>query len=592
MMIQQYRQAVQEIRWTPQQRAAMMEKLRMPQEPAHASGGIQKDENARFFKAITTQTEDTEMKIRRSVRMMWLGLAAALLATGGAVAAVVGYAKRHPHLLETTLRNGITLRLTDEESEDVFTFHTTNNLNAAGFDSLVVPNGTGWFFRKSTIAEAVPEDKLDRSRTYVVFLDYNACSTLYYADQETGEAVPVCARPNCMHDGNIFCPATTGTYALAPVCWHDGYLYALTTKYRNPEKHEHPTSVNNGEVPAEECSQVLVRIAPDGTEITELADFGQGEGTSRCIFHRGYIWCIVQRKQQGEEIENPISHRKAVFESGGWQLWGYELSTGRSAIIFDGMGDPSINHINDAPDHLFGAGDYLYFCRGMDDWSGGQGLSRISLLTGEVTSTEEEIMITGNHLAALSKTHAVRTETRTDGAETVTDYYLMNLETGEEIRLFDSLETHAFSESEREKNDDTMSVRMMDENYIYAETYSNYYTEQYRREKEFRIYDYDGKLVKTVQTGLMNEFDAEDYKDEKTGNYMHLRYNDYYEMVSVDHGILYILHTVGGDSELLKKHKAERNNEILYCSVDDLLNGKTEWKQAYSLNEEVRGNAN
>ena len=219
---------------------------------------------------------------------------------------------------------------------------------------------------------------------------------LMYRDFASGKSVPVCAKPNCKHDGSEYCTASSHVYAPSHLEYHDGYLYALTTKFLHPEKRGMNsldfnvfvcTDPETGEAQmvesTEDCHQVLLRYSPDGTQIEELYDFGTGKGISRCLFHRGYIWCLVQLQTSGESTENTITNDSSSFINGGWQLWGYELASGKTVLLCDGRPKPGVNHVNPTPSDFSASGDYLYFCRCGTDWSGSQNaLSRISLLTG------------------------------------------------------------------------------------------------------------------------------------------------------------------------------------------------------------------
>lgn len=569
---QLYRSAVQQICWSPQKRAEIEEMLR---HSAPAAGMETVSRQNRRTKTNQNQHRVTEgelMASKRVRRIMWIGLAAAVLATGGIIAGAAAYAKKHPHIRNITWENGISLNLTDQVSTEPFRRWTTNP------DSwCILPSESGWFFRK-TIEFPSEEGQ---------WFNQNNVDALYYADRESGKSVPVCARPNCKHDGSEYCTATTKTYANSFMTWYDGYLYTVTTKYLHPEQRFYQPQTESGEDFAQgDCRQVLLRYSPDGTEITELAEFGNGIGIGWCTVHRGYIWCIVQRQEQGEEIENPITHNTSVFTSGGWQLWGYELATGRSAVIFDGMGKPDINHVNSAPSGLYGIGDYLYFARMNDDWSGPQGLCRISLLTGETTQGDEDVLIPGSHFVTLSRTHALRYDERKENNSVYNDYTVVNLETGEEKLILSAKVSGDLS--------DICGISVMDDRYLYAENGTNRATEEGFR-KTITLMDTDGKPVKKVETDFISKsYEVREKTKEKSyTDYETLYYREFFSLIGSDGVNLYATYTVTGDEKLLEKEGKEKTNDMLYCPVDSLLNDdKPEWKLAYSMREEAADNAN
>ena len=47
------------------------------------------------------------------------------------------------------------------------------------------------------------------------------------------------------------------------------------------------------------------------------------------------------------------------------------------------MGDPTLNHVDDRPNDIFGAGDYLFLSMGNQDWVSGGGYRKLNLLTGD-----------------------------------------------------------------------------------------------------------------------------------------------------------------------------------------------------------------
>lgn len=593
-----YRQTVRSIRWSPSKRAEIEARLREADYESESHPQPFEDweheisdpnEAYRQQRWEMIKSEEYDMKHRRMTRIMTIGILAAMLATGGAIGAAVAYAKKHPQTLNITWKNGITLNLTNQEFEEPFGMKYSANANYTSTDQIITETETGWFYHKG-LYDGTPSD--DDLRWWG-----DSTTTLFYTDKESGQTVPVCARPNCLHDGNEYCPATTYTYAHSYLTYYDGYLYAVTTKYLHPENrysnHVAARDTSNG---PDVCRQVLIRYSPDGTDITELADFGNGIGAAKCIVHRGYVWCIVQRQEYGEEVENPITHDVSRFESGGWQLWGYELATGKSAILYDAMGDPTIAHVNATPTEFMAYGDYLYFLRNGDDWSGAQGLCRLSLLTGEVTNGEEEVLITGWRYVCMSPTHAIRykdikADENVFDSETITGYYLLDLESREETFIGDS-QKFAEDASTDDMQFDSVTVNFMNREYLFASDMdgSGRIGNATPHEILF-IMDYDGNLLRTVDTGFTKASEQYVTKDDDGGSIYH-GYVEGIHILAVTDDTVYIAHSVNGTTDELQKRGKERISDVLYCTIDSLMNDETpDWQRAYSIEQEVRGNA-
>ncbi len=426
---QEYRRAVRQIRWTDAKRKEIEAALSRPFASSEAANDW--PESAEHHKVIVThdsakRTEENEMKQHKSRKLLLFGLAAAVLATGGAVAAVAGNVRNRTKTVDITHENGTILHLTDENNTPYYKCKDTiqYSLNKYGDPkTYVTPVEGGCFYYQETVDHG-EED-------YV----------LMYSDFASGQSVPVCAKPNCKHDGSEFCTASSRVYAPSHLEYHDGYLYSMTTKFLHPENRDMTCSdlgihgmisrENDHEfhpLPPEEGRQVLLRYSPDGTQIEELHDFGTGIGVSDCIYHRGYIWCIVQLQSSGESSENAITGDFANFVNGGWQLWGYELSTGKLVCLSNGMTLPDKNHVNNKPVDFVASGDYLYMCRDSLDWSGTTGsVVRISLLTGK----EESVVSGDDYAGGLTQDKAFCNRMRKVNGVQFYEYCTTDLLTGE-----------------------------------------------------------------------------------------------------------------------------------------------------------------
>lgn len=399
-----YQNAVRQIQWPEAKRRKIEEILSAAPQSDKSSEDAWKESHVNPRVAVShssaKRTEVFEMKQKKSRRILFAGVAAAVLATCGAVAGIAAFSQKKMHTIDVTHKSGTVLHLTDEENVPFFTSvygfladdiynqsypHSSKNFDCRG---MITAADTGWFYRQPRVLDTSNDTYYNKATA----CDY----VLMYADKETGESVPVCAKPNCKHDGSDSCVASTRVYAPSFMEYHDGYLYTLTTKFLHPEERKHPEmcwegdSSVAGDIKSEDCRQVLLRYSPDGTEIKELYDFGSGKGVSKCLFHRGYLWCLVQLQKTGEDINHEVTGDASQFISGGWQLWGYELATGKAVCLYDARPDEKYDQVNNLPRFFTAGGDYLYFCRKLVDWSGSMdSLQRISLLDGQESTAVE-----------------------------------------------------------------------------------------------------------------------------------------------------------------------------------------------------------
>lgn len=355
-------------------------------------------------------------KEARKGRMLALILAAAVLALGGTAAAVAyGVHRRvQQHDLESTLTEEQTPpdlenalihpQLTDQQDEP----------ECHGF----AKTETGFFYHAGV--EDYPLDKNNRA----------ASRALWYYDEEEKQSVVVCAKPNCLHDGNEYCTATTQNYSICsePV-YLDGYVYAAAQDRReviqNPE--------NCTDFPT-----VLLRYAPDGTEVTEIAELMHSEYecsvNAEIIAHRGQLWIMTAYTQyiysNDDNFEMVTSEQRGAFSmfcyepvpqkltqlcTSGEPIKDYHQFTWQSGCSFKGYGD------------------YVYFLKSDSDWRDpikGAGVFCIDCRTGIIVQAAEaksgkcrSYTISGKHIYYLY-VDSYYSETR----DLICDY---NMETGE-----------------------------------------------------------------------------------------------------------------------------------------------------------------
>lgn len=103
--------------------------------------------------------------------------------------------------------------------------------------------------------------------------------SLKYYDTGTGRTIYLCAKPECLHDGNIYCPATSSSYFVSASQYYEDNIY-LSVMYYDDEG----------------AQTKLVRAAKNGTELTEIAGFGRYHfGEDGVFFSRSMMFMVIHR---------------------------------------------------------------------------------------------------------------------------------------------------------------------------------------------------------------------------------------------------------------------------------------------------------
>ncbi len=214
-----------------------------------------------------------------------------------------------------------------------------------------------------------------KTETGIYFLSRSG-GMMYY-DSESGEALYLCAKPNCLHDGNEYCVATTDAYRIrsAPV-YLDGYIYAAAEK-RSDE----------GQI-----SAVLLRYEPDGTAVKEVCGVYSGvtetensllQGNAELVAHRGVIWIRYSYEQfiysEGIGAVNAVNTEQ--FHA--WRLAAFDPGSGLVRVLQETEPTSGLYH---PAGNLHGSGDYVYYSKEDSEWDDqtGKGIFRIHCDTGEI----------------------------------------------------------------------------------------------------------------------------------------------------------------------------------------------------------------
>ncbi len=114
---------------------------------------------------------------------------------------------------------------------------------------------------------------------------YNVAQTLSlrYTDKATGNDIFLCAKPECMHDGNDACTATYNNIKISEPVMYNGSIYFI------------------GEINTQETlGYSLYKAAPDGSSLDKIADITEEKKPSKYqqglishnhfIIHKGYAY--------------------------------------------------------------------------------------------------------------------------------------------------------------------------------------------------------------------------------------------------------------------------------------------------------------
>lgn len=312
-------------------------------------------------------------------------ICAIVLALGG-TAAAVGYSL-HKQMQDS--QNELENELFEDDTpldleHAVISPKLTNQLDQAECHQFAKTQ-SGFYYKgkwkkSGTDHEIIMQD----SSTYTWYETY---PLLRYFDENSGETVTVCAKPNCLHDGNEFCVATTKNYeVISGYVYLDGYVYAVALD--NIELNKNP----------EGCTKfptVLLRYAPDGTEVTAIATLRESQYQSmgysysgmyvEMIAHRGQLWVYLPYNEQFTVKDENMQIVEAESR-GGYEMYCYEPETKKVTVLAT-TGEPQKDYYPytaGAP-CMRGIGNYVYFHKVAGDWRDpvkSSGVYRIDCRTG------------------------------------------------------------------------------------------------------------------------------------------------------------------------------------------------------------------
>ena len=316
------------------------------------------------------------------VRKIAIGALIAAATLGGGYAAMVA------------LRNN--QGIFGEESRDISsmveerdTLHlnlTDQQWNPAEYEAVVHGDNSTWFiptedgvyhpFAQECYASdgEREDDFIDAQNAYLEthkLRSINIPCAVSFTPSDTKESVPLCDRPNCLHNGSEYCEATTERFIHTELVSQDGVIYAAATGAQYGEKSNWKTGA------------YLLSYAPDGTGLDVLCDFGIDYAAICCapVVHRGYVWCIFEKT-----IPNvPIDPAKGLTGSSGYVIVGYEIATGKTVEVYSCMPEAGSNRDYQMPAALTASGDRLIYLQDGGAWPSVnvKGIFSVNLVTGK-----------------------------------------------------------------------------------------------------------------------------------------------------------------------------------------------------------------
>ena len=324
----------------------------------------------------------TEKQARKLNKAALILIFATVLVIGG-TAAAVGYSlHKHNQNSENRLENELSENETPPDLEHaVIRPKLTDQCDQAECH-IFAKAQSGFYHAGSWGTEH--EHTMSDGRTYIT-TDHHRL--LRYFDEKSGKTAIVCAKPNCLHDGSEFCVATTKNYEIiSQYVYLDGYVYAVALD--NIEANKNPESCTR-------FPTVLLRYAPDGTEVTAIATlresqyqsegYGYGNFVVEIIAHRGQLW-INLPYQELFTVKDSNMNIISGESRGGYELYCYEPEPKKLTVLAT-TGEPQKDYYPKSSAMMKGVGDYVYYHKVSGDWRDpvkNSGIYRIDCRTGVI----------------------------------------------------------------------------------------------------------------------------------------------------------------------------------------------------------------
>ena len=396
----------------------------------------------------------------------------------------------------------------------------------------VAETDNGYYFRQSSYDEIREEDGDELYGSTENMRHYYA-----YKDKATGKTLPLCARPNCLHDGNEYCEASTKAYSTGRLIAYENELYRIGTAL---------DSDGSG------TAVVVLRYAPTGTGIEELARFPfsynncdyWSDGT---IMYRGYLFASVTLHftVTGDSLDE-----EHTFEGGAVVC--YELATGKASILWSDIPDLEKGGSKDSPGALYGRGDKLYM--------------QMAHKVRELDLNTLEVKTVSNADTAIFTQDALFYE---EGNYDDSKFMRYDYETGEETRI----------RRTEVSFDATHGEFAADDKYFYLSYFSQQDADNpgSNWQQTLIVTDHGYHPIVTLDLGKNDTHSGREFWSD----------NEYLYRVMQQNPVAYT--TENGETQVHWNFDIDRNVYLMRIKIDDLLAGKgtdaADWETLLTLSE-------
>ncbi len=366
---------------------------------------------------------------------------------------------------------------------------------------------------------------------------------LYYYDTETGKSIILCSKPQCLHDGNEFCAATSSKGLLLYNCLYNGYIYKINLEDTEVEGHS------------------VLRLSRADLQGNELSTIGN----------------IMSFAGKSPDIHGVIFHYGKMFISA--TIYN-DTKKGTKHIYVTDLESGEVKEIN-VPDaqkyetyaYMTADGDYLYYAT--EDIS----YNKINnyMIDTLKTVTHRYNIKTGETeiLSAMPEVYSSFTVNNGIVYYTVVDgkndtFCLYSYDTvKDEKKTFVEDKHPKYTSGKYLSGQNSLSV-FTDRKYLYIITSgrANRYNEEVGIYSEFYIYDFDGKMLYEGVPGIDPDKEWWEY------------------VFSAIDGNIYIYYNISDNSDALY---FDEITGLYTIKTEDLINGKTDWTRLYKTSSHSGG---
>lgn len=309
--------------------------------------------------------------------------------------------------------------------------------------------------------------------------------SLHYYDVESGQNIFLCSKPECKHDGNEFCTATSDKYRVNSTYLYGGRIYIAVV--------ENSESVFNFK---------LLSAAADGTELSEVVTYLSVNDTSMMPILGGLSREMIIHR--GKAILTYQLRNKDNMEVGINGTFIYDLKTKELTRLTE----YTLEESEDAQTRFSAYGDYIYYNTKIGHKNV---LSRYNVLDGSIEDMKLQVSYNGDYAVMDEDTiYYVR------GGNSLYEYHPSTGETTEHKDVFTRKETVEISDgiTFENKYPYTPTDIMTDGNYLFVgvnvamnrNNIEYYYDREVNGEQakvlDNTVYVYDREFNEIAKVGL------------------------------------------------------------------------------------------